>query len=38
MQDDQGNDIAPGSLAAIRSGVPSFETWLAVPPSRDAIF
>jgi hypothetical protein len=38
MQDDQGNDSAPGSLAAIRTGVPSFETWSAVPPSRDATF
>ena len=38
MQDDQGDDIAPGSLAALRSGVPSFETLSAVPPSRDATF
>ena len=38
LQDDQGDDIAPGSLAALRSGVPSFETWSAVPPSRDATF
>ena len=38
MQDDQGDDSAPGSRAALRSGVPSFETWSAVPPSRDATF
>ena len=38
LQDDQGDDSAPGSLAALRSGVPSFETWSAVPPSRDATF
>ena len=38
MQDDQGDDSAPGSLAAIRSGIPSFETWSAMPPSRDATF
>ncbi|MBV8611122.1 MAG: hypothetical protein JO034_27135 [Singulisphaera sp.] len=30
--------LAPGSRAAIRTGVPSFETWSAVPPSRDATF
>jgi hypothetical protein len=29
---------SPRSLAAIRSGVPSFETLSAVPPSRDATF
>jgi hypothetical protein len=38
LQDDRGGDIAPGSRAAIRSGVPSFETWSAMPTSRDAIF
>jgi hypothetical protein len=38
MQDDQGDDIAPGSRAALRSGIPSFETWSAVPPSRAATF
>jgi hypothetical protein len=38
MQDDQGDDSAPGSRAAIRSGVPSIETLSAVPPSRDATF
>jgi hypothetical protein len=37
MQDDQGDDTAPGSRAALRSGVPSFETLSAVPPSRDEI-
>ena len=29
---------SPRSLAALRSGVPSFETLSAMPPSRDAIF
>jgi hypothetical protein len=38
MQDDQGDDIAPGSRAALRSGVPSFETLSVVPPSRDVTF
>jgi hypothetical protein len=38
MQDDQGDDSAPGSLAALRSGIPSFETWSAVPTSRNATF
>jgi hypothetical protein len=38
MQDDQGDDSAPGSRAAIRSGVPSIETLSAVPTSRDEIF
>jgi hypothetical protein len=38
MQDGQGDDITSGSRAALRSGVPSFETWSAVPPSRDVTF
>jgi hypothetical protein len=27
-----------GSRAALRSGIPSFETWSAVPPSRNETF
>jgi hypothetical protein len=38
MQDDQGDDNAPGSRAALRSGIPSFETLSAVPTSRDKTF
>jgi hypothetical protein len=38
MQDDQGDDSAPGSRAALRSGIPSFETLSAVPPSRNETF
>jgi hypothetical protein len=38
MQDDQGDDSALGSLAAIRSGIPSFETLSAVPSSRNETF
>jgi hypothetical protein len=38
LQDDQGDDSAPGSRTALRTGVPSFETWSAVPPSHDATF
>ena len=38
MQDDPGDDIAPGSRAALRSGIPSFETWSAVPTSRNETF
>jgi len=38
LQDDQGGDIAPGSRAALRSVIPSIETWSAVPPSRDTTF
>jgi hypothetical protein len=30
--------LAPGSRAALRSGIPSFETLSAVPPSRDVTF
>ena len=38
MQDDQGDDSALGSRAALRTGVPSFRDLVGDAPSRDAIF